>query len=186
MNDGSLWTDIYIQTRHRESNSPLDNFLSLLGMQMDRTANLLLDVDWTAQIGDRFFVATLQLIHEKAPFSRWRTLNVDLFGRLQDDAPWASLNAFTNLESLVVWHWSENSIHSVIDRMITSRLKVLDVRWPALPAELLTSFAKSLTWISFLRLERVRLHKSTPFLPANVVNLQLDSADDHPFPLIRT
>jgi hypothetical protein len=32
----------------------LDNFLSFHGMQLDRTANLLLDVSWKADSGDGF------------------------------------------------------------------------------------------------------------------------------------
>jgi hypothetical protein len=75
VNDASLWTNIRIETMQRKQ--PLDHFLSFLGMQFDRTADLLLNVEWCAVVGDEYFLATLRLIRNKAPFSRWRTLLVD-------------------------------------------------------------------------------------------------------------
>jgi len=185
VNNASLWTNIYIQTAVRKPNARLDNFLSILGMQLGRTANLLLDVSWSAWVGDEFFVAALQLIREKASFSRWRTFDLYLSGRLQDDAPWASVDAFTNLEVLFIWRGTDNSILTVIDRMITSHLKVLDINYISLPEKIVTFFAKSLIHISSLRIGKFSHIYDTPFLPANVINLQLETARDHPFPLIR-
>jgi hypothetical protein len=156
-------------------------------MQLGRTANLPLDVEWHAYVGDEFFVAALQVIREKAPFSRWRTLQMNISGGSRDDAPWSTADAFTNLESLIVCNGSDNAIFDVIDRTTTSRLKILDVIWySASPTEIVTSFAKSLNHISTLRLQAHQVTQHMPLLPANVVHLQLASGQEHRFPHICT
>jgi hypothetical protein len=166
----------------------LGHFLFLLGIQLDRTADLLLDVEWFAEIGDECFFRTLQLIREKAPFSRWRTLTVRLIGGSPEMSPWSSFDRFTNLESVCVWYRTHHSIITIIDRTITSRLKVLDLdTWgPLRPEHPTTSLAKSLTYISTLRAQGVRQTGNTPILPANVVNLHLIGGDLHQFPHIET
>jgi F-box-like len=184
--DASLWTNIIIKTRRRNPNARLDHFLSFLGMQLDRTANLLLDVEWGAEIGDEFFVATLHLIREKAPFSRWRKLDIDLFSRLHENAPWSSVDAFTSLEVLCCGYMIDNTIYGIIDRTITSRLKLLNFRFYQTPTTALMSlFPKLFTHISTLSVLSLRIPDDTPFPPKNVVKLQLDEGRQHPFPHIR-
>jgi hypothetical protein len=156
-------------------------------MQIDRTANLLLDVKWSAWAGDKYYVATLHLIREKAPFSRWRSLHVQILGRAHDEALWSTAGSFTNLESLLVWAGKENAVNSSIDRTITSHLKVLEITFPYVnPEKIMTWFAESLTHISTLRLRILHPIPNGPFLPANVVNLELDQGERHPFPHIQT
>jgi hypothetical protein len=156
-------------------------------MQLDRSGDLLLDVTWFAEIGDNFFVATLQLIRQKAPFSRWRSLTVFLSGESSSNSSWSSVDAFTNLESITVGRLPSYVMSGVIDRTTTSSLKALNVIWPSAPtAEILTSFAKSLTHISSLNLHRLQFTEHMPFLPTNVVNLQLHSEREHRFPHVQT
>jgi hypothetical protein len=78
--------------------------------------------------------------------------------------------------------WTEDTVLRVIDRTITPCLKFLHL--PTWDADARTTFAKSLTHISSLRLECDAI---TPILPANVVNLHLDRGvvDHHPFPDIQ-
>ena len=152
VNTASLWTNIVIRPMARKWGTHFDNFISIMGMQLDRIANLLLDVEWITRVDDEFFVATLRLIREKAPFRRWRTLKMDLSGHLRHDASLSSIGAFTNLEVLVVCGNPHFSVLGVIDCMITSRLKVLDVTGPSRLRDILRPFEKSLTHISSLRL----------------------------------
>jgi hypothetical protein len=185
VSDASLWTNINIHTRRRGRNARLDHFISFLGMQLDRTADLLLDVEWNAEIGGTFFAATVQLIRQKAPFSRWRTLDIYLSGGSHENAPWSSVDAFTNLEVLLNWHGTD--IVCIIDRTITSRLKVLDLRFSSTSVPAITSsFPKSLAHISTLRLFELHVPPDTPFPSKNVINLQLERSEQHSFPHIRT
>jgi hypothetical protein len=188
VNDACIWTSIYIDTLFREPNVRLDHFLSLLGMQLDRTADLLLDVDWMAMIGEEFFVATLRLIRQKAPFSRWRTLRLVLPRGPNQSIHWSTSDAFTNLQSLSVWHRTDTTILRIIDGTITSHLDVLDLTtWSASQhPSTMVSFPRSFTHISSLLLGSLPSTLDTPFLPANVVSLQLDEAGAHPFPHIQT
>jgi F-box-like len=78
VNDASLWTNIYIFDIGGKSQSPLGHFSSFLSMQIDHTANLPLDVKWFGWFGDDFFFGSLQIIRDTAPFSRWRSLDVDI------------------------------------------------------------------------------------------------------------
>jgi hypothetical protein len=198
INDATLWTSIYIQTVAVRENERLE-YLSLVGMQLDRTANLLLDLRiYIPDVADKFFVAVLQMLCEKAPISRWRTLKMKIQSDwmaavtpwFADDAPWSAADAFTNLESLIVHNeniWGDHPITRAIDRRITSRLKDLEVMSPDIPPEnLLTCFAKSLTHISSLRLDSLPPIPWISFLPANVVNLKVNWAYHHYFPHIQT
>jgi hypothetical protein len=157
-------------------------------IQLDRTANLLLDVEWFAEIGDEIFLRTLQLIREKAPFSRWKKLTIRLSGEVPENSPWSSVDAFTNLEYLCVWYRTHSSVISFLDRTITSRLKVLDLdTWPSSQLEhLLASFAKASTYISTLHAQSIRQTQNAPIPPANVVNLRLPGESQHQFPHIKT
>ena len=189
VNDASLWTKIHIQTGFRTEDTRSDNFLSFLSMQLDRTADRLLDVTWIAGMSDELFVGTLHLIREKAPFSRWRTLRVKLLGDLHIDAPWSTFDAFANLESLLVWKGTDDTIIGVIDATITSRLDVLDLRtWPeGWRTNIMTSFPRSFTHISSLLLVSYPSTLGTPSLPANVAKLQLDrQRQQHLFPHVQT
>jgi hypothetical protein len=153
-------------------------------MQLDRAANRPLDVTWIAEIGDEIFNTTLQLFREKAPLSRWRTLRLEMYGGIYDEPPWSPADAFTNLESLHVLSCSGNSFLDIIDRTITSRFKVLNLRtWEA---DITTTFPKSLMQISSLVLKCPPDPDDIAFFPNNVVNLQLDSGDTHPFPHVQT
>jgi F-box-like len=188
LNDAPLWTKICIQTGFRRQNACLENFMSFLGMQLDRATNQLLDVCWYAVVGDSFFVGTLQLIREKAPFSQWRTLKLHMFGGSHKDTPWSSGDAFTNLESLRVYYGTGHNILSTIDHAITSRLKTLDLgTWPSHELDrLIRPFARSFTHISTFCFKSIFREMPTPFLHDNVVNLRLKRGDNHPFPHIRT
>jgi hypothetical protein len=166
----------------------LDHFLSFLGMQLDRTANLLLDVEWLAEIGEKFFVATLALIRQKAPFSRWGTLRVRICGGSPQSSPWSpTADAFTNLKSLF-WHGTDIATIRAIDDTITSHLDVLVLpNWPeAVHAKMITYFKRSFTHISSLILISFPPTQDTPFLPANIVNIQLNRGREHPFPHVQT
>jgi hypothetical protein len=148
----------------------------------------LLDVKWKAKIGDEGLVATLQLIREKAPFSRWRTLDIEMSGRSHGNALWSSSDAFTNLEVLRGWcetKETDDTIFDLIDRTVTSRLKVLDLTLTSTSPSML-SFPKSLTHISTLCLHLLFPEPNTPFPPKNVINLQVGGGQFHLFPHIRT
>jgi hypothetical protein len=186
VNSASLWTNLCIDNLSR-SRDALGSFLSLLSMQLDRTADLLLDVEWIAVIGTEYFVATLQLLREKAPFSQWKTMTLRLYGGSHEDSPWSSVDAFTNLESVTVGDGSDDAIFGVIDRTITSRLKDFNVRWGSASTEKITaSFATSLTHISSFYIQRLHFPDHMPFLPTNVVKLRVDSGQEHCFPHVQT
>jgi F-box-like len=188
VNDASLWSHVYIQTGLRNLNTRLDHFLSLLGMQLDRTGKRPLDVEWIAGIGHDFLIGTLQIIREKAPFSRWRSLKAYVVRESHKDAPWSSLDAFTNLETLQVYCGTDYASIGAIDRTVTSRLKVLELcRWPASELEdSMTSFATSFTHISTFIFGWVTPAVYTPILRENIVHLRLGSGEGHLFPHIRT
>jgi hypothetical protein len=148
-----------------------------------------LDVKWDAQLGDEFFAGTLQLICEKAPFFRWRTLELFMLNNnWYAGTPWSSADAFTNLESLYIFDGTDNTILGVIDHTVTSRLKVLNLgSWPeASQANIMPSFARSFAYISSFCLKSLYWNQNVLFLPANVVNLQLEQGHQHPFPNIQT
>jgi hypothetical protein len=188
VNDASLWTTILIQTRFGREETRLDNFLSFLGMQLDRTADRLLDVTWVAGMSDELFAGTLQLIRQKAPFSRWRSLKVKIFRESPAGAPWSASDTFTNLESLLVWQGTDNAIISAIDGTITSRLDVLDLRTWSIGwhTNIMTYFARSFTHISTLLLFSFPSVPGTSPLPANVINLRVEQQSEHLFPYIQT
>jgi hypothetical protein len=156
-------------------------------MQLERTADSLLDVEWITVIGSEYFVATLQLIREKAPFSRWKTMTLGLYGGWREDSPWSSVDAFTNLESVTVGDGSDDAIFGVIDRTSTSRLKDFNVRWGSTSTEkIMASFRTSLTHISSFYIERLHFPDHMSFLPTNIVKLQVDSGQEHCFPHVQT
>jgi hypothetical protein len=180
--------NIRFETRLRNPNTRLDHFLSFLGLQLDHTANQLLDVTWIAGISDKCFMDTLQFIREKAPFSRWRTLRVFISSGLPDDVPWSSADAFPNLESLIIRGEMDRNLLSVMDCTTTSRLKVLDLS--AVPfieaSDMLLSFAKSLRHTSSLLIKGFYWSSEEPVIPANVVNLHLEWAYHDPPPHVET
>jgi hypothetical protein len=185
VNDASLWTNIFIQTRFRKDNSHLDNFLSFLSMELDRTADLPLDLTWTAQIGDGFFIDTLFLLRAKAPFHRWRTLTVQIIGGSRDEVPWSPIDVFTNLESLTVGYGTHITFISAIDRTIISHLKMLNLRdWRnASLGAVMKSFARSLNYISTFMWTSM---PPTSPLPKNIVKVQLETGRHHFLPHIQT
>jgi F-box-like len=188
VNDPSLWTSIRIRAIHEQPNLCLDGFLSFLSMQLDRTANQLLDVEWTADIREASFVAILQWIRRKAPFSRWRALELYICGRSPDGSPWSTFDAFPNLKSLYISNGTESSILRVIDSTITSHLEVLDLStWDAdWLADMMEYFTRPFSHVSSLYLSTLPSTRHTPLLPANIVNLRLCYGTYHLFPHILT
>jgi hypothetical protein len=138
-------------------------------------------------LGDEYFDGTLQLIREKAAFSRWRTLKVDVHDGSSGEAPipWSSIDAFTHLESLEFVNGTCTDILGVIDRTITARLEVLDLRtWPDIMDARIMKYLFGRSPISHM--QSLPWNYGTQNFPANIANPQLDYGKQHCLSHIRT
>jgi hypothetical protein len=109
---------------------------------------------------------------------------VQTIGQSREALPWCSVDAFTNLESLAVGYATDSTFISAIDRTITPRLKILDLRrWRTEHLENITrSFSRSLTHIWTLM---CALIPPTLSLRSNVVKVRLEVGRRHLLPHIQ-
>jgi hypothetical protein len=124
----SLWTNLHIGTHIISTATRYNHFESLLSTQVDRSGRLPLDIVWSLDILDLYATHVLRVIRDKAPFPRWRSLELQMGGR-----DWglegflASIMAFPNLESLVIFGCVDPSIARIFGRAMP-KLQMLDLR----------------------------------------------------------
>jgi hypothetical protein len=189
LKNASLWTRVnMIVCDHRRDETTFSNFLSLLDMQFDRAGGLLLDVIWIDDVISEWNSRVIQIIQQKAPISRWRSLTVCLWGRdATPDNLFGPNDAFTNLKELSILCRTVEPVIRAMDRLTTSKLQVLDLNDWYLIHDLEDLYFESLNTISTLILpKRQNPFANNYFLPPNVTNLQANWRHGHPFPHLQT
>jgi F-box-like len=181
---GALWTDIQIKVRYRAEGRLFENLISLLKMQFDRTAGLPLDVIWESIQTSAFNPRIMSLLRRKAPFSRWRTLQIRFQAIHPDGQTTFRLgDAFSNLESIVIYPSIKSSIITVLNRTTTSKLQVLDHRPTGSPSEVTLSDCSDM-------LKRIYCLKSSTSeiggLSSNITQLDTSRQKSHSFSHLKT
>jgi F-box-like len=164
-----LWTDIYINTYiASSSNATHEHFESLLSMQVDRSDRLLLDVIWIADF-EEDIIRCLHTIENKAPFSRWRSLEISGVGRNSHaESVLTSLVEFPNLESLTISRGTGIHLANIFCRAAVPKLQMLDLRMG-------DSWAYD---------ETESLNNGLLFIPGSIITLRAGARNTHPFPNI--
>jgi hypothetical protein len=126
INSPFLWTFIQMDIDFAPYSKRSDNLISLLDIQLGRTNGLPLDVEWLSNTSLGFDPRLLDLIRQKGPFSRWRTLKVR-FMAVEAFAP-DSCDVFSNLESLIILPSIFNRILQTIEWTTTSKLQFLELQ----------------------------------------------------------
>jgi len=120
-----LWTDIRIRINHPAESRQFGNLISLLEIQLERAAGMPLDVVWKSDQISAFDPRLMNLLRRKGPFSQWRTLQMRFqFPAFNPDdvVLFHSGDAFSNLESIVIFSSVRSSIVEVLNRTTTSKL----------------------------------------------------------------
>jgi F-box-like len=184
----ALWTDIQIIANHPADSRQFGNLISLLYMQLDRTAGKPLDVVWESDQPLAHLSKLLDLLRLKGPFSRWRTLQIHVrAGGHDDDEGEENIfhpgDAFSNLESITIFPSFRSSIFRVLNRTTTSKLQVLDHCPTGSPGEV--------TLLDCTDMVRRIFHLKTTFLvrdslPSNITHLDTTYEQSHRFPHLTT
>jgi len=189
LKSATLWTQVHIIPYcHRKDEKTFTRFLSLLEMQLDHADNLDLDVLWIDDVIKSWNSRVLKLLREKAPFSRWRSLTVCLWGRDADpNVIFGPQDAFTNLESLAVLSRTLDSIVLSISRMTTPRLRMLDLGdWYSV-ASMGSLYPEALDRVSYIVFPKQQTSFAETFsLPPGVTDLEAKYSRNHSFPHIST
>jgi hypothetical protein len=166
-----LWTNFHFSTPHGVSDAGYERFESLLVLQSDRSGGLPLDIALCLNVGNRHIFRLLDSIQHKAPFSRWRSLQLTVFG--QDpyvEHLLASVLGFPNLESLVISGLVEERLAAIFCRAAMPKLQKLHFK--------VHNYMFSAD--ALIRL----LNGGTLSLPDSVITLEAGIRSSHPFPNI--
>jgi hypothetical protein len=185
----SLWTDVKLQIHPVSNLTAHGNSISLLDMQLERTGGLLLDVAWWGHIWEYCNPRILTIIRGKAPFSRWRKLELWLVGdKGSEDTIFSPTDIFTNLESLIIAQYKFDRLSQNISQRTTARLRIFEVGPvnSTLPTvvELLPHPMKHISCL--IAYVPSNSNEVRPVLPPNIVELRTPRRLSHPFPYIST
>jgi hypothetical protein len=126
---GTLWTDIELIVNHPAESRKFDNLISLLDIQLDRAAGQPLDVIWGSRQLSTFDPRLMNLLRRKGPFSQWRTLEMRFRVMHPDDANiFHPSDAFSNLESIVIYPSVITSVIRILNLTTTSKLQAFEYR----------------------------------------------------------
>jgi F-box-like len=193
LNVGSLWTKVDIHVHPDSSTEQFNAFISFLGMQLDRTAQLPLEVFWQREGSDGRNGVIDDLIRRKGHFSRWRSLKARFEYHAEDAEPvFHPTDIFKNLEYLEILDPShshpvdsyEQPILHSIDRLVTSKFHTLNLRSSELQPEV---FGK--LYGNLMRYVRTLILSQKVFITeqllTSITTLEVDSAIMHPLPHIQ-
>jgi hypothetical protein len=187
-----LWTNIHIEIYCGDKEGEFEKRVSLLGLQFFRARGRLLDVRWT---GDRFInfnkrvhgrhVMFLQFLRLRAPFSRWRSLVLEL-GEIEafKEKP-LSTDVFTNLERLTILEPTSPSLVYTINKTATSKLQHFDLRRVTTLSsgdDMAVTYGDIIRRVSGLSIHQPRSARLR--LPTNITDLHAEHRDVHIFPHI--
>jgi hypothetical protein len=167
---GGLWTNVQIIVNSAAESREFDRLMALLDIQLDRVAGKPLDVVWKSNQAAAFDPRLIGLLRRKGPFSQWRKLTMRFRAvHVDDEHIFHPGDAFSNLESLIIFPSIRTSIIRVLNHTTTSKLRDLD-HYPArLPTEVrLSDCANMIGRIDCLQM-RVSV---TGSLPSNITQLQ--------------
>jgi hypothetical protein len=155
---GSLWTRVDIAIDRSSCTEVFDAFICRLGMQLDRTAQLPLEVFWRREGSDRRNRVIEDLVRSKGYFSRWKSLRARFEYDPQDEEPVLfPTDVFTNLEYLEIIapsrrhsiHPYEHPIIPFIDRTATSKFRTLNLGPSHTPSSV-ESFSGHLNYLPYM------------------------------------
>jgi hypothetical protein len=181
---GGLWTNVQIRVKSPAKSREFTHLISLLDVQLDRAAGEPLDVVWESNQAAAFDPCLIDLLRRKGPFSQWRKLTMRLTAIHADDEHiFHPADAFSNLESLLIFPSIRSSIIRVLNRTTTSKLRDL-VHHPArLPTQVRLSDCADI--IGHIDCLQVRV-SGTHCLPTNITQLHTLFEPSHLFPHLRT
>jgi hypothetical protein len=193
----SLWTKVDVYIHQNSSTERFDAFISLLGMQLDRTGQLPLEVFWQREGSDRRNVVIEDLIRRKGHFSRWRSLRARFEYDPQDAEPiLRRTDVFNSLEYLEILSPScghptdpyEHPIIHFINRTITSSFHTLNLGPSKTPdREIGRIYGNILGEARTLFLSKAAYMAETGLqLPPGVMTVEAERRIIHDFPHIKT
>ena len=183
----SLWTHIEIKSNYSWNTASFERFRALLGMQLDRSANQLLDITWIYDATTKYRNDIFLWMVEHAPCERWRSLELTVRGQPDEgELSLAKEQSFTNLEYFHPISVSLKSIVQAIEHTESNKLRRLDLRFfrQRIP-DIYTTYSRILTRISRLDLPRHSFATEPP-LPQNITTLRARMRSVHIFPHIHT
>jgi F-box-like len=195
LNVGSLWTKVNIHVHPDSSTEQFNAFISFFGMQLDRTAQLPLEVFWEREESDRRNNVIEDLIRRKGHFSRWRSLRARFEYHAEDAEPvFHPTDIFKNLEYLELLSspsqnypmvsYEHPILHS-IDRSVTSKFHTLNLRSSELQPEVFGRLYGNMIGQARKLVLNPRASVTEP-LPAGITTLEVDTGHRHPIPHIQT
>jgi hypothetical protein len=126
----SLWTILHIEMRDLSIPARFKCFESLLSMQVDRSGGLPLDVVCILDISGSYATLALITIRRKAPFSRWRSLELCMEGEnLRVESMLSAVVLFPNLESLTISGRTNPVFTRIFRGAPMPKLKTLNLRY---------------------------------------------------------
>ncbi|KAG8844722.1 hypothetical protein FRC20_003415 [Serendipita sp. 405] len=128
-----VWTSIRIVST-RDTEVKFEKFLWNLTLQLERCGSLPINVYWRTCMDAAQTTQLFGLLAQKAPFSRWRTLELAAYdGSTLDNADVANMGDFQNLESFILCGSQVNCLLNLVNRSITSKLTNFDNRYLYMP-----------------------------------------------------
>jgi F-box-like len=191
---GLLWTKVDIHVHPESSTEQFNAFISFLGMQLDRTGQLPLEVSWQREGSDRRNGVIDDLIRRKGHFLRWRSLRARFEYEHEHTEPvFHPTDVFENLEYLELLSPSDSRhmafyqhpILHVIDRSVTSKFHTLNLRQSKVQPEAFGSLYGNMMGQARSLILNERVSIAEP-LPAGTTALEVDTAHNHPLPHIQT
>ncbi|KAG8864395.1 hypothetical protein FRC20_010257 [Serendipita sp. 405] len=127
LNTAEIWSLVRVhleKTRYSGKESTFEKALAALELDLSRTRSQLLDVYWNSRLDLAHAKRVFQVVMERAPFCRWRSLEI-----YNDSWDSYSLHAirseerFYNLESLRVRWCQVNGFLPLINRTVSSNFR---------------------------------------------------------------
>jgi F-box-like len=180
-----LWTKIRIHADgldEKQSNKLLNRLSLFLG----RTGTLLLDVEWHAYGNPKSVPLFYDLFRHKAPFSRWRTLDLDLNEEfIHPFEPRGDVDEFLSLEELTLMHAPPRIYLDHLNETVTARLRILELgpNFQCTSGNLIKC-ANIFGYISTIKL-RSGVIIPPALLPPNVTTLKTNTMPNLPIPHVR-
>ncbi|KAG8750101.1 hypothetical protein FRC14_000810, partial [Serendipita sp. 396] len=180
-----VWTSIRIVSS-RDTEVKFEKFLWNLTLQLERCGSLPINVYWRTCMDAAQTTQLFGLLAQKAPFSRWRTLELAAYdGSTLDNADVANMGDFQNLESFILCGSQVNCLLNLVNRSITSKLTNFDNRYLYMP---LVQFRNEMDNLlkTITKFHLPYFSADADFeLPANITELKVNILPDVPLPHVR-
>lgn len=183
----SLWTNVILD--YQGDNARFQNNLSLLGVQLARAKEQLLDITWRYDPKSPHNVLGNQFIRQHAPFSRWRSLYIMVFGGepLRPDTTLPE-DTLVNLEQLKVGQYPLSSfLLSLLYLGETPKLRMLDLSEALrLRQDFRDTYKPIMGHVTHIKLPKAGYDALEFDAPPNITHIEAQNRILHNFPHIQS